>query len=65
MDPANAKSSAPKSFFGVSSSPTCVVSSSETTGKLFFLRCISTTFTDNRCSQVEKADSPRNVPILR
>ena len=40
-------------------------SSSGTTGRPFLRKCISTTLTAMRCSQVEKADSPRNVPILR
>src|SRR5579864_973647 len=63
-DPDNTGSSAPKSFLGVSSSPS-VVSSSDTTGKPFFRKCISTTLTAMRCNHVENADSPRNVPILR
>src|SRR4029077_13850058 len=39
-DPASLGSSAPKSFLGVSSSPS-VVSSSEPTGRPFFRKCIS------------------------
>ena len=37
----------------------------EPTARPFLRNCISTTFTAMRCSQVEKADSPRKVPILR
>src|SRR5437762_10603971 len=54
------------SFLGppVSSSGS-VVSSSEATGSDFLRSRISTTLTVIRCNQVEKADSPRKVPILR
>src|SRR6266704_921803 len=54
------------SFLGppVSSSGS-VVSSSEATGSDFLRSRISTTLTVIRCNQVEKADSPRKVPILQ
>ena len=42
-----------------------MVSSSGTTESPFFRSRIRTTFTAIRCSQVEKADSPRKVPIFR
>src|SRR5439155_1691573 len=47
------------------SSSGSVVSSSEATGSDFLRSRISTTLTVIRCNQVEKADSPRKVPILR
>jgi len=64
--PLKRKSGAPMSFLGppVSSSGS-VVSSSEATGSDFLRSRISTTLTVIRCNQVEKADSPRKVPILR
>ena len=65
MEPASTLSRAPMSFLGPSSCCGSIISSSETSESPFLRRCISTTFTLNRCSHVEKADSPRKVPILR
>src|SRR5437868_13730347 len=65
IEPASTLSRAPISFLGPSSCCGSSVSSNETSGNPFFLRCISTTLTESRCNQVENADSPRNVPILR
>src|SRR6266853_1716959 len=64
MDPASTLSLAPISFFGPSSCCSSSASSSDISGRPFFLRCISTTFTASRCSQVENADSPLNVAIF-
>jgi hypothetical protein len=47
------------------SSSGSVVSSREAAGSDFLRSRIRTTFTVIRCNQVEKADSPRKVPILR
>ena len=55
----------PKSRFGASSSEGLMVSSSETRFRPFLRRCISTRLTVRRCSQVEKALSPRKLPSLR
>src|ERR1035441_744131 len=65
MTPIRALSRAPMSFLGPSSLCGSKVSSSETSGSPFLRKCISTTFTARRCSQVENADSPRKVAILR
>src|SRR5438067_3092482 len=65
IEPASTLSRAPISFLGPSSCCGSSVSSNETSGNPFFRRCISTTFTESRCNQVENADSPRNVAILR
>src|SRR5262249_1992983 len=47
------------------SSSGSVVSSRDAAGSDFVRKRIRTTLTVMRCSQVEKADSPRKVPILR
>ena len=64
--PLNLKSGAPTSFLGPpDSSSGSVVSSKDATGSDFLRKRIKTTLTVIRCNQVENADSPRKVPILR
>src|SRR5262249_24030575 len=65
MEPARTLSRARMSLRGPSSCCGSRASSSDTSGNPFLRRCISTTLTDKRCSQVENADSPRKVEILR
>src|SRR6266436_1464542 len=65
MEPVNARSGAPYSFLGSSDSSPAESSSKEVTVKVFLRKRISTVFTDNRCSQVENADSPRKVWSFR
>ena len=63
--PDSRRSGAPTSFFGrLFSASGSRVSSNESVGR-DFLRAHQVTFTVMRCSQVENADSPRNVEILR
>src|SRR5258708_39901275 len=65
-DPSSIKSGAPRSMVGeLVSSSGSVVTSIETIGGDFLRRRISTRLTTSLCSQVEKADSPRKVWILR
>ena len=60
------KSGAPTSRLGLLFSASgSKVSSKESVGSDFLRRRMSTTLTVMRCSQVEKADSPRKVLILR
>src|SRR5215472_9486964 len=65
MEPARTLSRAPMSLRGPSSCCGSNASSSETSGNPFLRKCISTTLTESRCSQVENADSPRKVEIFR
>src|SRR6266849_6548193 len=64
--PLSLKSGAPGSLRGPPlSSSGSLISSREATGSDFLRRRINTTFTVMRCSHVENADSPRNVPTFR
>src|SRR5579864_3634395 len=65
MEPVKARSGAPNSFVGSSNSSPLTLSSKGVTVMVFLRRRIRTVFTDSRCNQVENAESPRNVWILR
>lgn len=64
-EPDKVRSGAPKLRPGLPSAAGSMASSIEISDKPFFLRCISTTLMASRCSQVEKAESPRKLEILR